>query len=227
MTEVVTTPVIPSWYIDEGIPGVGDRPTWLNEKFKTTADLAKSYSELEKKVSMPPEDYEFNRSKHLDPDYVPFQELQQLAKERRVPKEVMDKMLDSIDSYMDEFSTDENEEIKKLGDNAQERLVTLDNWAKANMSKDSYLALKSNLRNAESIKALEELRGKMMSTTPHVPNGNDGATHNNATIEDLKLEMQTNLAKYKSDVNYRKDLQGRIEMAAKANPTGYVDKQGA
>jgi len=216
----------PAWFIDEGIPGNGPRPSWLNEKFKTVADLSKSYSELEKKVGHAPEDYDFSKSKYLDADYVPFQELQQIAKDKRVPQEVMDKMLESVDKYMDEFSTDYSEEIKKLGDNAQERVTVLDNWAKANLSKDSYEAITSNIRSADAVKALEELRGKMMSNIPQIPNGNAAATNNSASLEDIKIELANNLPKFKSDPVYRKDLQTRLEVAAKNNP-GYIDKMGA
>lgn len=226
MTDDATPPTTPSWYIDEGREGVGERPSWLPDKYRTVADLAKSNAELEKKLGTAPEDYDFSKSKYLDPDYVPFQELKQVAKEKRVPQEVMDKMLESVDKYMDEFSTDYNEEIKKLGDNAKDRLETLNNWAKANLTKDSYEALTGNLRNAEAIKALEELRGKMMSGNPQVPNGNDGAVHNSATLDDIKLELSNNLAKYKTDAAYRKDIQGRLELASK-NAPGFVDKVGA
>lgn len=220
------SPESPTWFIDEGMPGNGPRPSWLHDKFKTVADLGKSFTELEKKLGSVPDDYDFSKSKYLDSDYVPFQELKQVAKEKRVPQEVFDKMLESVDKYMDEFSTDYKEEIKKLGDNAKDRLQTLDNWAKANLSKESYEALTSNLRSAESIKALEELRGRMMSTIPQVPNGNNGATQNSASVDDLKLELANNLEKYKSDANYRKDLQNRLEVAVK-NAPGYVDKVGA
>ncbi len=216
----------PTWFIDEGVPGVGERPSWLNEKFKSTADLAKSHHELEKKLGTVPEDYDFTKSKYLDPDYVPFQELKNLAKDKRVPQEVMDKMLESVDKYMDEFSTDVNEEIQKLGDNAEERLTTLDNWAKANFSKGSYEALAGNIRNADGIKALEELRGKMMSTNPHVPNGNTGTTPSSQSLEEIKSELSANLDKYQTDPAYRKDFQARLEVAAKNTP-GFVDKVGA
>lgn len=225
MTETVT-PETPAWYIDEGIPGVGARPPWLSDKFKTVADLGKSFNELEKKLGTAPEEYDFSKSKYLDEDYVPFQELKQLAKEKRVPQEVMNKMLESVDKFMDEFGTNPDEEIQRLGDNAKERLSTLDNWAQANLSKESYEALASSLRDADSIKALEELRGKFMSNTPVVPGGNDGANAGNATLEDLKTELSNNLPKYKSDPVYRKELQNRLEVAAK-NAPGFVDKVGA
>lgn len=220
---------IPSWYIDEGIPGVGDRPTWLNDKFKTAADLAKSYAELERKFSTPPEEYNLSSSKYIDPDYAPFQDLMQYAKQQRVPKPVIDKMVDSFDKYLDEFGIDYEEEAKKLGENGKERITTLENWAKANLSNDSFNALTKHLQSADAIKALEEIRGKMMSNSTMIPAGNDSGSNNVMTIDSLKEELAANIDKYKDDPKYRKELQGRIEMAYKAanGNTGYIDKMGA
>ncbi len=216
----------PLWWIDESRPGEGDRPDWLPDKFKSLSDLGKSYAELEKKVGIVVDDYDFSKSKFLDPNYGPFQELRQEAKEKRVPAEFLDKLVDSLDKYMDEFSTNYEEELKKLGDNAQERIVTLDNWAKANLSKEGYEALTSNLKSADSIKALEELRGKMMSSNPMVPAGNESANNNTDSLDDLRLELTNNLEKYKTDSVYRKDLQRRLEVASKNTP-GFIDKHGA
>ena len=215
----------PKWFIDEGIPGVGERPSWLPDKYKTVADLAKSNAELEKRLGTAPDNYDFSTSKFLDKDYVPFQELKDVAKEKRVPKEFIDKMIDSIDSYIDEFSTDPEEELKRLGEGAKERVVVLDNWAKANLSKESYEALTRTVKSAESIKALEELRGKMMSSNAQVPTDN-GGVNSSSSLEDLKMELSNNLQKYKTDETYRKDLSRRLEVAAKNTP-GYVDKVGA
>lgn len=217
----------PSWYIDENIPGVGERPAWLNQKFKTAADMAKSYAELEKKLSIQPEEYNIANSKYIDPNYEPFQDLLQLAKQQRVPKPVIDKMVDSFDKYLDEFGIDYEEEAKKLGDKAQERLTTLENWAKANLSENSVNALTKHLQSADAIMALEELRGKMMNSNTMIPNGNDSGTNSVMTIDSLKDELAANIEKYENDPKYRKDLQGRIEQAYKANPGGYIDKQGA
>jgi hypothetical protein len=226
MTEITSPPEQqPLWFIDEGIPGSGNRPSWLPDKFKTVADLSKSYSELEKRVGVVPENYDFSKSKFLDPDYAPFQDLQVFAKEKRVPQDFIDKMLESVDKYMDEFTIDRNEEIKKLGDNGRERVVILDNWAKANLSKTAYEALTGSLNNAESIKAFEELRGKMMSGTPQIPNDN-GIVSSSASLDDMKMELSVNLSKYKTDEAYRKDYQKRLEVAAKNTP-GFVDKVGA
>lgn len=215
----------PIWFIDEGLPGVGDRPAWLPDKYKTVADMAKSNAELEKRLGTAPDKYDMSKSKFLDPDYEPFHELQNFAKDKRVSQEVMDKFIETVDKYVDEFRTDTTEEIKSLGDNAKERIEILDNWAQANLSKEAYEALTGSINNAASIKALEELRGKFMSNNPQVP-GNNGSVASSASLDDIKLELANNLGKYKTDEGYRKDIQKRLEVAAK-NAPGYVDKVGA
>lgn len=217
----------PSWHYADGMPGQGDRPDWLSDKFKTVSDQAKSYKELEKKFGNAPDDYDLSKSKFIDPDYVPFDELKQLAKERRVPQDVIDKMLETFDKYLGEFATDESEEIKKLGENVPERINILDNWAQANLTKESYEALTTGLRSAEGIIALEELRGKMMSDATQVPNGNDGGSGNTVvSVDDLRKEISNpaNLQKYKEDPAYRKDWSARMEAASKNS--GFVDKMG-
>lgn len=213
------------WFIDEGIPGVGQKPSWLPDKFKTIAELAKSHSELEKRLGAVPDKYDVSKSKFIDPDYVPFQDFLSVAKDKRVPQEVLDKMVDSLNKYVEEFSTDYKEEMKKLGDNAQERIITLDNWAKANLSKESYEGLTNSLSNAEAVKALEELRGKMMTNTPQIPSGNDNSNNHSISVEDMKIELASNLDKYKNDEGYRKDYARRLELTVKNN-SSYIDKVG-
>lgn len=214
-----------AWFIDEGVPGIGERPSWLPDKYKTVADLAKSNAELERRLGTVPDKYDFSKSKFLDPEYAPFKELQSFAKEKRVSQDVMDKFIESIDKYVDQHSVKEEEEMKALGTDAKERVGVLDNWAKANLSNDSYEALTSSITTAGAIKALEELRGKFMSATPQIP-GNNGTVTTSASVADIKLEMINNFEKYKTDEVYRKDLQNRLEVAAK-NTTEYVDKVGA
>lgn len=215
------------WFIDEERAGEGERPSWLSDKFKTAADMAKSYSELEKKFSTPPDEYDLTKSKFIDADYEPFQEFAKYAKDKRVPADVVDKMLETYDKYFDEFTTDYSEETKKLGDNAKERLTTLDNWAKANLSEGSYEALTSNLRSADSIRALEELRGKMMNSNTIIPAGNDDGKSAQATFDEIKGELNdpANLKKFKEDPKYQKDWRSRLEMASKNS--GFIDKVGA
>lgn len=212
----------PSWWIDEGIPGIGEKPAWLGEKFKSVADLATSYNELEKRVGTVPDHYDFSKSKSLDPEYAAIKEFQEFARSKRVPQDVMDKMIDAIDKYHSEFATDMQAEMAALGENAKERLTVLTNWAQANLSKDSFEALTMELRSANSIKAMEELRSKLMSNQTTIPNGNQDGASGAPTLAEVQEELNNNLPKYKTDPKYRQDITRRLEAASKQS--NFVDK---
>ncbi len=97
----------PAWWLDDNTPGVGERPDWLPAQFKKASDVAKSYAELQKRFGEAPSEYSWEAGKGwVEPDYEPFQELAQYAKSKRVPQDVMDKMLSSVGKYLDEFGVD-------------------------------------------------------------------------------------------------------------------------
>lgn len=218
------TPSEPSWYIQDGVPGVGDRPQWLPEKFKSVEDIAKSYSELEKRVGSAPKEYDTSKGESwIDTEFAPLKEMLDFAKTKHVPQDVMDKVFESVGNYLNEFKVDYSQEIQKLGDKAQERLQVLDNWAKSNFSEETYAALTNNMRTADAIKAIEEVRNKMNSNTTTIPTGEYDNNANAPTLQDIQSEMNKNLDRYKSDPAYRRELQHKMEMASKNS--SYQDKQ--
>jgi len=214
----------PSWWLSEGVPGEGSRPKWLNEKFKTVQDMATSYGELEKKVvtEAAPDEYDFSKSKFLDGSSDSFDAFKEMAKNKRVSQEVIDQMIDSVDKYMDSFSTDFKAEAEKLGPDGKQRLEVLDNWTKELLSKENYEALTLGMNSAGSIKALEQLRGKMMENKTTIPNGNDASSSAAPDLADVQAELSANLDKYKSDPAYRKEISRKIELASK--DSNFVDK---
>lgn len=213
----------PSWYIDESTPGPGDRPSFLPEKFKSVSDLANGYSELEKKFGSAPSEYDFSKgSDWIDSDYDGFKELAQVAKEKRVPQEVLDKMLETTGSYLGQFKTDFNAELHKLGDNAKERLTVLDNWAAANLSEKARDALFNSIDTAEGIEAIEELRGIMMGNESNIPTGNESDMTSTLTVEEVQDEIARNIDKYTSDETYRNEMKRKIERVAPNS--GFKDK---
>jgi len=214
----------PNWWIDEGIPGTGERPEWLADKFKSVADMSKSYNELERKVGSAPNEYDVSKGESwIEPDYAPIQDMLEYAKSKHVPQDVMDKMFESVGKYLDEFSIDYSQERAKLGDKADERVQLIDNWAKANFSAETYEALSNNLRTADAIKAIEEVRNKMISNNTTIPNSNSDLNASAPSLQDIQSEMTKNLDKYKTDPGYRREMMAKMEMASKAS--GYQDKQ--
>lgn len=202
----------PSWYWDENTPGTGERPSYLPDKYKTVADVAKAQRELESRLGSAPKDYDFSKGDSwIEPDYEPFIEMAEYAKSKHVPQDVMDKFLGTVGLYLDEFKTDINEERAKLGENATQRLQTLNNWAKSNLSEKSFQSLSAGMRTADAIEALEEIRTKMLSTNTLVPNGNSGAVSGGSTIEEYRSELNANFDKYKTDPHYRKEMERKLE----------------
>jgi len=221
---VPDAPSEPSWWIADGVPGAGDRPDWMPDKFKSVADIAKSYGELEKRVGSAPKEYDISKGESwIDPDYAPFQDMLELAKNKHVPQDVIDGMLDSVGKYLNEFSRDTKAEIAKLGERAEERLNVLDNWAKSNFSAETYDALVNNMSTAEAVKAIEEVRSKMLNNTTSIPNSNHEVNSTVPSLQDIQSEMNKNLEKYKSDPAYRRELQQKMEMAAKGS--GFEEKR--
>lgn len=209
----------PTWFWDDATPGVGERPSYLPEKFKSVADAAKSYNELEKRLGQAPSEYSFDTAKDwLDPTYGAIEELASFARDKHVPQEVMDKMFDSVGKYLNEFMPDQAAEKAALGDNAKERLDLLNNWAKANFSEETYFGLTNNLKTAEAVKAVEEIRRKMIENNTSVPTGNESGTPQMPSLSELQDELTNNLEKYKTDEKYRKDLSSRFELASKQGP---------
>lgn len=202
----------PGWYWDENTPGQGERPQFLPEKYKSVADVAKAYKELESRLGTAPKEYDFSKGQSwMEPDYEPFHEMAEFARSKHVPQDVMDKMLESVGLYLDEFRTDMNEEKAKLGDNATQRLQTLNNWAKSNLSEKSFAALTAGMRTADQIEALEEIRNKMLSNSTMVPGGNASVTGGGPTIEEYRSELNANYAKFKTDPAYRKEMERKLE----------------
>jgi hypothetical protein len=219
------TPEIPTWHWDENTPGTGGRPDWLPEKFKTVADAAKSYSALEKRVGSAPAEYSLEKGEGwIEPDYEPFQDMLSLAKSKHVPQDVMDSMLESVGKYLDEFKVDPAEEKARLGEKADERLGLLDNWIKSNFSPETQQAFATTLKTADAILALEEVRNKMLSNTTTIPNSNHEAQPQTFTLQDVQAEMTKNLDKYKTDPQYRREMQAKMEVAAKGS--NYQDMYG-
>ncbi len=202
----------PSWYWDSNTPGQGERPEFLPEKYKSVADVAKAYKELESRLGTAPKEYDFSKGQAwMEPEYEPFQQMAEFARSKHVPQEVMDKFLDSVGLYLDEFRTDLNEEKAKLGENATERLQKLNNWAKSNLSEKAFMALTAGMRTAEQIEALEEIRNKMLNNSTMVPGGNGNAAASGMTIEEYRSELNANYNKFKTDPAYRKEMERKLE----------------
>lgn len=200
-----------SWFIDEGVAGVGERPDWLPPKFKTVKSMADSYNILEKKFTAPTADYDLSKGEGwFNSEFEPLKELVDTAKKSHVSQEVIDKMLSSVGDYLNKDSFDEAAELAKLGEGYEQRIETIANWAKSNMSEKGFKALSEMAMSADDILAIEELRNLHMSNQNQIPtNQNTQTSHK--TLNDLQKEMISNYDKYKTDKSYRDNIKAQME----------------
>lgn len=155
-----------------------ERPGWLPEKFKSAEDLAKSYTELEKRLGQPkaevPEKYEVNLPPELlsavgmegveelssDPMVTEFMGM---AKEFGLGNDEVSKVvswyLNSDAELLKGEEARKQQEMAALGPQANARLREADGWMKANLSEKAYSTLASRLEDASMVEALEELKG--------------------------------------------------------------------
>lgn len=220
----------PSWWISEGVPGSGERPEWLPEKFNSMSDVVKSYNELEKKQAQSqsvkaPEEYSFgDHEKAFDAQHDAMKKMVEKAREKNIPQEHFDIFLESMNEYAQSFVQTPEEVLAELGDKGQERIDKLNNWAEANFSKETFEILTESMYSADAIKAIEEIRSKMLSNEPNVPNGNEtGATEEKYNLKELQNEIEANLDKFKTDPEYRKEMRAKLDNAKEQS--SYVDKK--
>ncbi len=215
----------PQWWVDEQTAGTGQRPEWLPEKFKSAQDVAKSYTELEKRLGSAPKEYDFSKSNDwLDPDHESIKGFADFAKQKGVPQDVIDKMQESFTDYIEGFDVDYAAEKQKLGEGASERLEVLNNWMQSNLSAETYDTLMDSMDTAEQIMAFEELRKVALNESSSVPNGENEASNPAQSVEELQDELTNNLDKYKTDVGYRNDFTKRMEKAATSSDNQFKDK---
>lgn len=203
----------PAWWLSKDTPLQGDVPEWMPSQFKSVEALATSYKELQKRMGQAPDSYDLTKGGGwMDAEHQGFKELVDMGQKMRVPGEFMDKVLESVGGYMDGFSFKPENVISALGENAQERLSTLENWGNANFGEDVFAALTDNITTAEGVLALEKIRSAIMSNETVFP-GNETTQQKASTVESIQNEMRENLSKYESDPSYRADIMNRLDLA--------------
>lgn len=148
------------YFLSEGIKGTGDIPEWFNaKKYKSVAEQAKAQRELEKKLGSrtgAPEAYELPES--VDPEDALYHSVMELSKEMDIDQEGFNKISDLITNQLrvsEEVSVEQ--ELQKLGSNAQERINTVKGFLFNNLGQEGYNEVESLVKDADSVMLVEKL----------------------------------------------------------------------
>ena len=207
---------------------------WNNETKAVNNDaVLESYNQLSSKFGAftgAPEAYEYTLSEQLteagvelaadDPLISSFNEL---AKEANMSGEMANKLVNMfVESEYAKSGAGEEaetarqaEEMTKLGDNAQQRVNNIDNWARANLTPEQVEGLQDAATTAAGVQAIEALIAKSKNAPMQTEGINPvGAGKSLDELNALKFARDENgNLKAQTDPEYRKMVSAEFERA--------------
>ena len=178
------------YFLSDGIKGSGDTPDWYKgDKYKSVAEQAKAYTELEKKfggfTGAPKDGY--SGPEGIEGDDALLQELTEFVTKTNMSQEAFGdawELLSAQGQAVEQVT--QEQEIASLGDNAQERIKNVEGYLKNNLDADVYEEVRNLVTDARSIQLVEHL---VRATAPaRLPI--DGGDHpSGMTWSDVEAEM--------------------------------------
>lgn len=225
--EQVADGAAPSWFHADNVAGEGDKPEWYKDnKYKSVADQAKAYTELEKKLGgftgAPEGEYELSFPDGVEGEWIEGDPLMDgfktWAKENNLSQ---DKFTDLLHLYVGNEAqatgVNRESELAAIGENAKGRLQAISQYAKANLSEEDYNGILQATTTAAGVKAIEALIAQTKNTKlPTDPSETtSGVTHS---------EIQARVAdpRYASDPSFRKETTKMYEQLLGKGPKNKV-----
>ena len=155
------------YFLSDNVKGVGEMPEWYKaDKYKSVAEQAKAYTELEKKfggfTGAPKDGYAVYDG--VESDDALWGELVEFGNSTNMSQSALNQaweLLTAQEQAIEEVSVEA--EMAKLGDNAVERIKVVEQYMKNNLDSDAYEELRYAVNSAESVQLIEAL---IKSTAP-------------------------------------------------------------
>lgn len=214
------------WYLSEGVAGQGETPDWFKaDKYKSVDEQAKAYLELEKRFGSftgAPKDgvYKINPPEGIqvefDTEHELFQGLNKWAKESNLSQAGYDQVIGMLAQYEASMAPDMSEIKKQVGENADARISSVNQWAKSNLTEDQYKAFRSaqtQSNAADVFKAFEAVIAKTRQVPMPKP-GEDVTSVTNTGLEAIQADQNKRNEKgqrlYDIDSQYRANIEKRL-----------------
>ena len=207
------------WWIDDGVPGRNSKPDYLMEKYGyNMAKQAKGCKEAQKllgTIKPAPEDYDFGEQQ-IDKDNQYIKDLISVAKENKIQQDAFSKIINNFVEYDKSRQPSIDDELKKLGTDGKQRINTIVNWAKNNLTQEASSALERLPVNAEVVKMLDEVRQKSINNLAKIPQ--DTQTNDvRETKEDIEADLLRDYTKYNVDPKLRAEYKMRFNKLEQHN----------
>ena len=224
ITEPETGPEAPQ---EQAQDNQSERPEWLPEKFKTPEDLAKSYSELEKKLSQPSEDEPQQEAEATETEQSPAPQFDKYAEEfanngelsadsfselekMGYPKEMVDTYIQGLQATQ---SADANTVMELAG--GQEGYKDLTDWARENMAENELNVynqmVESNTDNAKvAVEWLMSRREAAGDIEPNLLSGKSGSPQRDEFRSTAEVVSAMKDPRYHEDPAFRRDVEEKL-----------------
>jgi hypothetical protein len=171
------------WYWNEEQPGQGDKPSWLMEKYnsveaqaKANVDAQKYIGELNKRLgefARAPDAYDYAEVEKdgftLDKESALFKQFEDFARTQNMSQGLVDNILTIYKNEYLQKTPNVDQEMAKLGPDANGQLQSLTNWASNNLSDDEFYTLTEMINTADKVRVLQKLRSLTMQTPVPTP----------------------------------------------------------
>jgi hypothetical protein len=206
-TEVVSE----GWMMSDDVKGEGEAPEWFkSSKYKTVADQAKAYAGLESKLGAftgaPEDGYTVELPEGIegeiandDPMLVSFNEW---AAEAGLSQEKHTELMALYVNGLMETQPDIQDEIKRMGKDAPQRINDFTSWAKANFDESEFITLQGLATTAEGFSILEKMRGLSRETDVAAPST---AKAIDSTTKEALYELVAD-PRYAESPSFRKEV---------------------
>ena len=222
-----------AWSLAENVNGEGEAPDWFkSDKYTTVSDQAKAYKDLEGKFGSftgAPESYEFALSEQLtekgielDSESPLIANFTELAKEAGMNQDMANKLVNMFveSQHADVINGKEADdaftaaELVKLGDNSEQRINNINNWAKANLTPEQVEGLADATGTAAGVQAVEALIAKSRNAPMQTGDITPTSAVDLAEIEKLQFAVDDNGNRRMAvDPDYRKMVQDKLAQA--------------
>jgi hypothetical protein len=178
------------YFLSEGIKGAGEMPEWYNPtKYKSVAEQAKAYNELERKfggfTGAPKDGYAGPEG--VESGDALLEELTEFATRTNMSQDAFNDAWELLTAQSEAVEQVEQEqELAKLGDNAQQRIKTIEGFMKNNMSPEDFDVARDLVTTAESVQLIEML---VAATAPTKLPIQGGESPTGVTWADIEAEM--------------------------------------
>lgn len=214
----------PEWFYADGVKGTGKPPEYYNSgKYKTLADQAQAQRELEKRFGAftgAPKDgkYEVKMPEGISGEWAKddplFTEFSKWAGENQLSNDAFNQVLGM---YALATTVDPAEIKKQIGENADQRLMAVSRWAKANLDEAGVKAMRAAVSGptaAAAFQAIEAIIGKTRAGGLKVGDG-DGSAGGVNELEAIKADQLKKNDKgqrlYEVDPKYRAAIEARLK----------------